>query len=566
MYSFQKSLPNLARPSSDIILVAIDDATIKDMGIQVPLPLKFHNTVLANILDENPQLIIYPMTFHENPTSTEDGLVFKNLSSSEKTIFASKLKNFDEALENPSFISQQDIFQNGIAVDRISGAQDGVARRHVVKLSKFYSIEVGAAQKLGFIKSLSHLPDLFYTNYYGPKKTFKTVSFSKVLKKQLPANFFNNKIVFIGHANSATSQPFNTTPFDKKLYSFTNLEIHATILDNIRSKAYISKSHFYTNTSITFLASFISIVLIMENAPFIGIILFLVFGVIIYTIGFFLLTFYNTWIYTFHPLLAVFISYYILIPYRLLKENQKRIAFEKENLSLTQVEKFKTNFISLMSHDLKTPIARIHGIAEVLSLTTSGVPASLQPSIISIMESAEDLLSFVNNILNVARIESEKISLNKESKDINNIIENCIKSLSYVAKTKNITLRSDLEPLFSIKLDSHLIRQVISTLLENAIKYSPSGSTVTLSSNEHDDYIKVKITDNGRGIPENEQKLIFTKFYRGNNNNRTNPISGTGLGLYLAKYFVELHKGKIELESTMETGSTFSVYLPIRDC
>ena len=492
MYSFQKSLPNLARPSSDIILVAIDDATIKDMGIQVPLPLKFHNTVLANILDENPQLIIYPMTFHENPTSTEDGLVFKNLSSSEKTIFASKLKNFDEALENPSFISQQDIFQNGIAVDRISGAQDGVARRHVVKLSKFYSIEVGAAQKLGFIKSLSHLPDLFYTNYYGPKKTFKTVSFSKVLKKQLPANFFNNKIVFIGHANSATSQPFNTTPFDKKLYSFTNLEIHATILDNIRSKAYISKSHFYTNTSITFLASFISIVLIMENAPFIGIILFLVFGVIIYTIGFFLLTFYNTWIYTFHPLLAVFISYYILIPYRLLKENQKRIAFEKENLSLTQVEKFKTNFISLMSHDLKTPIARIHGIAEVLSLTTSGVPASLQPSIISIMESAEDLLSFVNNILNVARIESEKISLNKESKDINNIIENCIKSLSYVAKTKNITLRSDLEPLFSIKLDSHLIRQVISTLLENAIKYSPSGSTVTLSSNEHDDYIKAK--------------------------------------------------------------------------
>ena len=63
-----------------------------------------------------------------------------------------------------------------------------------------------------------------------------------------------------------------------------------------------------------------------------------------------------------------------------------------------------------------------------------------------------------------------------------------------------------------------------------------------------------------------KQKLIFTKFYRGNNNNRTNPISGTGLGLYLAKYFVELHKGKIELESTMETGSTFSVYLPIRDC
>ena len=120
-----------------------------------------------------------------------------------------------------------------------------------------------------------------------------------------------------------------------------------------------------------------------------------------------------------------------------------------------------------------------------------------------------------------------------------------------------------LEPLFPISVDPELMKQVFSNLVENAIKYSPDDSIVTVQSREQGEELIVDILDQGMGIPSVDLPNIFMKFFR-SKDAKSSPIKGSGLGLYLAKYFVELHQGRIEVESSVGQGSTFIVELPTR--
>ena len=111
------------------------------------------------------------------------------------------------------------------------------------------------------------------------------------------------------------------------------------------------------------------------------------------------------------------------------------------------------------------------------------------------------------------------------------------------------------------RVDTELIRQVFTNLIENAIKYSPENSKVLISTEDHDGKVVVQVADQGIGIPKNEHENIFVKFYRARKVSNTN-IKGSGLGLYLAKYFVNLHQGNIFIESEVDKGSTFHVEIP----
>src|SRR5690606_34227659 len=124
---------------------------------------------------------------------------------------------------------------------------------------------------------------------------------------------------------------------------------------------------------------------------------------------------------------------------------------------------------------------------------------------------------------------------------------------------KNITIRKELEPLFSLKIDEHLLRQVFTNLIENAIKYSPENSSILVTSEDSPGGVTVQIADQGIGMSEEDLENIFQKFYR---SKRTANTMGSGLGLYLSKYFVELHEGRISVESHINQGSTFTVFLP----
>jgi signal transduction histidine kinase len=216
-----------------------------------------------------------------------------------------------------------------------------------------------------------------------------------------------------------------------------------------------------------------------------------------------------------------------------------------------------------MSHDLKTPIARIQGMTEVITKDAVKLSSMQQEAVDTIRASANDLLQFMNSILNYAKVESQGVVLHKQAKDINDLVEDVIKRHEFLAKLKHIKIQSELEPLFSISVDPDLIRQVFSNLIENAIKYSPENSKVSIKTKEENDFICVDFSDEGPGIPEEEQQHLFLKFFRSKSVKNSN-IKGFGLGLYLAKYFIELHKGHIIITSTPGKGSTFTVKLPIK--
>jgi signal transduction histidine kinase len=262
------------------------------------------------------------------------------------------------------------------------------------------------------------------------------------------------------------------------------------------------------------------------------------------------------------PLVALFACYYFFIPYRLIRENKKFWQLTEKNKLLTQVEELKNNFLSMMSHDLKTPLARIQGMADIALAKTDNLEVGQKNAIETIRKSAEELTEFISSILDLSRVESQKIKLNLQSRDINRILEDLVKKYEYNAQQKNIEIICELDTLFSVKIDADLMRQVFSNLLENAIKYSPTNSKILITSEEMDGHIIVQIADQGIGITENEIKHIFTKFYR-TKHVKNSPIKGSGLGLYLAKYFVELHKGQISVESLPQQGSTFTVDLPM---
>jgi len=133
-----------------------------------------------------------------------------------------------------------------------------------------------------------------------------------------------------------------------------------------------------------------------------------------------------------------------------------------------------------------------------------------------------------------------------------------------LARVKKIKITQELDPLFPVMVDPELMKQVLSNLIENAIKYSPEESTVVVKSREENDQVLVEVIDQGVGIPTVDLPNIFMKFFR-SHNVKTSTIKGTGLGLYLAQYFVQLHKGQISVSSEPGQGSKFTVHLPLQN-
>ena len=140
------------------------------------------------------------------------------------------------------------------------------------------------------------------------------------------------------------------------------------------------------------------------------------------------------------------------------------------------------------------------------------------------------------------------------------MIEEVVGELNFQAKQKQIKVEVDLAPIYPIQMDLTLIKRVLSNIIENAIKYSNNNTNVVVKSWDDDSWVYVDVKDTGPGIPDSDIEYIFEKFYRVKND-ASHSIKGTGLGLYLVKYFVELHGGEISVESVVNNGTTFLVKL-----
>jgi signal transduction histidine kinase len=246
------------------------------------------------------------------------------------------------------------------------------------------------------------------------------------------------------------------------------------------------------------------------------------------------------------------------------------IKVEERTRELTQalnevrlISKRKTNFISSVSHELRTPLTSIKGYASILlAEKLGGLPAEIRERLEKINRHSDELTHLVNDLLDIARIESGRMIMKKESLDLKSAVEKVSDLLSEQLKQKHIAysfeIAGDADTVFA---DRNQIERVLINLIGNAIKFTPEKGKIAISTQKADNMVQVSVADTGYGIPEEAQEEIFEEFYRVDNP-INEEVKGTGLGLSLVKHIVEAHNGKIWVKSRLGAGSTFSFTIP----
>ncbi len=223
----------------------------------------------------------------------------------------------------------------------------------------------------------------------------------------------------------------------------------------------------------------------------------------------------------------------------------------------------KNDFINNMTHEFKTPVSTIALACEALQDKHIEKSPELYNTYLNIInEENKRLGSIAENVLQTAIIDKGKLTLKIEEVDINQIIEDTLKTLDIQIKKKNARIKISKEATHTIiQCDAVHVRNVLSNLLDNALKYTPDTPIIHLKTDNYDKGVVISIKDNGIGINKANQKKIFERLYRvplGNVHN----VKGFGLGLSYVKTIVEMHGGKVKVDSELKKGSTFSVLLP----
>jgi signal transduction histidine kinase len=230
------------------------------------------------------------------------------------------------------------------------------------------------------------------------------------------------------------------------------------------------------------------------------------------------------------------------------------------------VEKLKTEFVSLAAHQLRTPLSAIKWtIKMVLEEDLGPINKEQREFLEDAYESNERMINLINSLLDISRIEEGRYIFNSVLADIEEIAERVINACKKESQKRGIKIefKKPEKGLPKIMLDVEKMQIVIDNLLKNALKYTLKGGKVTISLKSGKKEIEFSIKDNGVGIPENQQKRIFTKFFRATNIKKMD-TTGSGLGLYITKNIIKAHGGKIWFTSKEGQGATFYFTLPIK--
>ena len=572
LYDFRVRFSPSPEISQEITVVPITTSTVQALN-GVP-QLSDHTKILKKLKAYSPQSIAY---FVSPAEITGDSLDRKEFVQEAQTlplyISTQKLsmKGAKQETQLPAPLDQLTVWPGPRTTDKSLFAKDGVTRRALYSYQGQPLLQVKlAADKNPALTDPEQVQGLWafldsqqiYV-HYAQKGSFRQIPFEKILSGDFNPDDFKNKIVLIGNDLGKSIKNYVLTPYSRSIENgMSILELNANVIDTLIRNSAPIPSPYWLNVLLTFIISIATVYIVLTIRPLNGLLILFGLFTILASASYLAYWPFDVWLKISHSIVAIFICYYFFIPYRLIRESRRSWEYYQKNKLLTKVEELKDNFISMMSHDLKTPLARIQGMVDVIQ-SDQKVELSQQQNqaIQTIHESSQELTDFIESILNFGRIESHGVKLQVKSQDINQLIDECVRKLDFKSKARNTEIICELEPLFSIKIDPTLTRQILMNLIENAIKYSPKNTKVLITSEEIEDFVVIQVADQGKGISPEDLDSIFMKFFR-SKEAKISPVKGSGLGLYLSQYFAQLQKGKITVESQLGQGSTFSLYLP----
>jgi len=244
------------------------------------------------------------------------------------------------------------------------------------------------------------------------------------------------------------------------------------------------------------------------------------------------------------------------------------LAYEKNSISQiknqlqikSKQEELRSTLLRAISHDLRTPLTGISGFAYILMNNSQDLNEDKKQQIYSdIYDDSVWLLNLIENILSITKFDKNEIQIKQESEFISDVIEEALSHLGRKKEKYNIQAEIENESL-SAQIDALLITQVVFNLVDNAMKYSPVNTKITIKVQEWDKKVKISIEDEGNGIDDKDKEKIFDAFYTCNNSN-IDSRRGLGLGLALCKTIIEAHGGNIEIKDNYPKGSIFSFSL-----
>src|SRR3989344_8890030 len=230
------------------------------------------------------------------------------------------------------------------------------------------------------------------------------------------------------------------------------------------------------------------------------------------------------------------------------------------------IKSIQSDFVTIASHQLRTPLSAIKWYAEILLSGRQGALNKKQTDHLQeIYRSNERAINLVNDLLDVSRIQEGQIHLEVRPIRIEKVIEEVVDNYNTLIKSSKVNVDFQIVngPLPEVEADQDKIKRVVMNLLSNAIKYTPAGGRIQMILEKSKHYITVSVVDSGVGIPKEDESKIFEKFFRSQNVIKLAP-DGTGLGLYIAKSLVEAMGGKIGFDSEEGKGTTFHFTIPLK--
>ncbi|RIW33552.1 HAMP domain-containing protein [Bacillus salacetis] len=258
---------------------------------------------------------------------------------------------------------------------------------------------------------------------------------------------------------------------------------------------------------------------------------------------------------------------YVVIVSPLYNEEYVRgaVAVVRDMTEERRLDKLRKDFIANVSHELRTPIAMLQGYSEAIVDDIAGSEEEKKEIARIIYDESLRMGRLVNDLLDLARMEAGHITLNKEKTDLPGFLERVTNKFHGLAKEKNIRLsfngRGSDERIPAIDIDPDRLEQVLTNLIDNALRHTPATGSVTVDYKPSKTGVLVEVSDSGSGISEEDLPFVFERFYKADKA-RTRGKSGTGLGLAIARNIIEAHNGQIGVHSKVDQGTTFSFFLP----